>query len=171
MAKFKPLPPLAELREKFDYDPETGIFLRKAGARQKKSSIGKPAGYKKDNGYIAITVRNELYFAHRLAWYICTEMDPGDLVIDHINKNRSDNTFANLRLATVHQNSQNTTGLGCSKVSSTGRYQAYIYHNRKKLHLGMFSTAEEAQAAYDAKAVELRGEFAPQECLRRASQS
>ena len=169
MAKFKPLPPLAELREAFDYDPETGIFLRKAGVRQKKNLIGKPAGYKKDNGYIAITVRSELYFAHRLAWYICTETDPRDLVIDHINKNRSDNAFNNLRLATVQQNSQNRTGLGCSKVPSTGKYAAYIYHNRKKLHLGMFLTAEEAKAAYDAKAVELRGEFAPQACFRQDS--
>ena len=33
MAKFKPLPPLEELRARFDYDPETGVIH--ATAREK----------------------------------------------------------------------------------------------------------------------------------------
>ena len=162
MPKFRPLPPLEELQEALDYNPETGVFLRKAGFRQRKNLIGKPAGYRKDNGYIAVTYKSRLYFAHRLAWYITTGEDPGELVIDHINGDRSDNTFVNLRKATMHQNSQNRKGLGYSQDPVSKKYLAYIYHNRKKLHLGSFFTAEEAQRAYDAKAVELRGEFAPQ---------
>jgi len=40
------------------------------------------------------------------------------------------------------------------------RWIASITHNRQLIHIGMFKTAKDAANAYDAKAVELFGEFA-----------
>ncbi|MCB0642578.1 MAG: hypothetical protein KDC44_13105, partial [Phaeodactylibacter sp.] len=51
-----------------------------------------------------------------------------------------------------------------SKVGYTGvykennRYRAVISVNRKSVHIGMFSTAEEAALAYNKKSRELYGE-------------
>jgi hypothetical protein len=42
-------------------------------------------------------------------------------------------------------------------VHHTGRYAAYIQHQRKKRHLGMFATADEAAQAFDRAARQLRG--------------
>lgn len=42
----------------------------------------------------------------------------------------------------------------------SGRWTASIVHGYKQRHLGTFQTAEDAARAYDAKAVELFGEFA-----------
>ena len=39
-------------------------------------------------------------------------------------------------------------------------WRAYIRHNQKLIHLGMYKTKEEAARAYDKKAVEVFGEFA-----------
>jgi hypothetical protein len=57
--------------------------------------------------------------------------------------------------------SHNTSGFkGVSFYRQTGRWQAYIRHGGRRLHLGMFATAEDAAAAYDAAAIRLKGEFA-----------
>lgn len=51
-----------------------------------------------------------------------------------------------------------------SKVGYTGvykensRFRAVISQNRRSLHIGMFSTAEEAARAYNAKSIELYGD-------------
>ena len=164
MAKFRPLPPLAELREAFDYDPETGVLTRRASV-QNPQLVGKPAGWLTPTGYIYVRVcGKKAWPAHRIIWYLVTEEDPQDFDIDHIDQCKSNNKFSNLRKATRSQNRSNHSQRGWGFHKKTGKYQAYICQDGKQFYLGLFLTAEEARAAYDAKAVELRGEFAPQEC-------
>lgn len=87
---------------------------------------------------------------------------------DHINRDGHDNRKANLRIATPAENmcnrrrsKANTTGyIGVMFNKLAGRYRAYIYKDRRNIHLGYFSTAEEAAKARDEKAKELHGEFA-----------
>ena len=94
-------------------------------------------------------------------------MQPGSgLEVDHINGNRLDNRRCNLRVATHQQNMANK---GVSKRSSTGykgvyatgrRYEARIKYHDNEMRLGIFDTPEEANVAYQRKAVELHGDFA-----------
>ena len=98
MAKFKPLPPLAELRARFDYDPETGLFTHQ----------GKPRGYLYKSGYVMLRWgRARQLRANRVAWYLHTGKDPAEHIVEHKNGNRSDNSFRNLRLATNQENAFN----------------------------------------------------------------
>ncbi len=93
---------------------------------------------------------------------------PPDLLIDHINHNGLDNRRANLRFATVRQNNWNNRRKkakgsrfrGVTRDKRTGRWQAFIYHNDKSIHLGYFDTDVAAATAYDAEAKRLRGNFA-----------
>ena len=163
MAKFKPLPPLAELREAFDYDPETGLFThaKNKGSRGRKGHV---AGSWNAAGYLLLGLNKHYFYGHRAAWLLITSTDPVDYEIDHIDRDSRNNRFNNLRLTNRAENQWNTPlGRGWDLLPS-GTYRARIDINGKFVHLGTFSTAEEAKAAYDAKAVELRGEFAPQEC-------
>lgn len=89
----------------------------------------------------------------------------GDIV-DHINLNGLDCRRANLRFATMAENSRNrpkqnnnTTGFKGVTLFK-GRFQAHIKYERKKIHLGCFATAEEAHAAYADAAARLHGQFA-----------
>lgn len=89
-------------------------------------------------------------------------------VVDHINGNTTDDRKANLRLATKSQNmanvplrSDNKSGYkGVYFNKSTARYTAYITKDQIRIHIGSFKTAEAAAKAYNAKAVELFGDFA-----------
>lgn len=116
--------------------------------------------YLKNNGYI-IRSRDNLHM-HRLI------MDcPKDMVVDHINHNRSDNRKSNLRICTHQQNNMNnslrndntsgTTGVWWHKQNN--KWQAEIFIKGKKICLGSFNTKEEAIEARKQAEIEYFGEY------------
>jgi hypothetical protein len=86
--------------------------------------------------------------------------------IDHINLDKADNRWTNLRLATRRLNNANTRPRGALGVKGVSwneerkKYVAQIRVNGKQTGLGRFDTIEEAKAAYDAAAQLEFGEFA-----------
>jgi hypothetical protein len=87
---------------------------------------------------------------------------PAELVTDHIDGDKLNNTRANLRSVDRKKNSQNRkmhagniSGFkGVTYHKPSGRYAARITVGYKQKHLGMFGTAEEAAECY-AKAAPL----------------
>ncbi len=141
------------LIELLRYEPETGHFywLRKTTSN---ISTNKPAGCKMKTGYLCIRVCNELHYCHRLAWLYMTGEWPSEQ-IDHINGNKSDNRFSNLRSVTQNQNCQlkhvasgrSKTGFaGVTVNERSGKFNA----RHKNKWLGTFKTPEEAHKAYVA---------------------
>ena len=166
MAKFKALPPLEELQKILSYDPETGVFTWKV--RPSKSIVeGSVAGSVDSTGYRKIRLKKKAWLAHRLAWLFGTGKDPGDLTVDHINRDPLDNRLQNLRLATRQQQQCNTgvrldnkSGFkGVSFSRKRSQWVAYIGLNGKNKNLGWFATKEEAAAAYQEAAASHYGEF------------
>ena len=144
------------LRSILHYDPATGIFTRKVRT-SRNVKVGDIVGSQNGDGYLLISVRSRRHKAHRLAWLYVYGAWPEDQ-IDHINRNRSDNRISNLREATNKQNMQNaskrsdnTSGHpGVSWYKQKSKWQAKIKHNQKKIHLGSFTTMEEALSARKA---------------------
>jgi hypothetical protein len=141
------------LRELLNYNPETGVFtwLTKTARR---IHIGDIAGCKTTKGYLVVSIDYRLYFAHRLAFLYMTGASPNSQ-IDHIDGNRANNRFENLRDVSRSVNLQNTKR--ASKNNKTGllgvgrcanRFRSTIQVSGKPLHLGMFATPELAHAAY-----------------------
>ena len=159
MTKFKALPPLEEWEKEFHYDPESGLFTHayyKCGRALKGSVVTN----RDKKGYIRLTFKKlNVYQANRVAWLYVTGKDPGKFIVDHKDGDKVNNCASNLRLATDNTNQWNRKARGWHKHGSG--YQSHIRHFGNLHYIGTFSTAEEAQAAYRAKAVELRGEFAP----------
>lgn len=145
------------------YDPETGAFSYPPSRRKPN---GRPAGCARGNGYWFIRIAGRAYYAHRLAWLYMTGEWPSEFV-DHINADKADNRWSNLRQASNAQNIQNRpfygnrAGLkGAHFVEREGVYASSIRVNGKLKYLGRFITAQAANAAYEAAAKHHFGEYA-----------
>jgi hypothetical protein len=147
----------ARLRELLDYDATTGAFTRKtAGGGMPAGAVA--GGVDKINGYNRIRVEGSHYRAHRLVWMFMTGQWPTS-DIDHINQNKADNRWANLRVASKKQNNQNRSaantgtrsgfrGVDWCRSRREDPWRATISNDGKKIHIGYFPSAEDAYAAY-----------------------
>ncbi len=151
-------------REVLSYDRATGMLAWKNNRPGCKA--GATAGTVNCEGYVQIEIDLVIHKAHRLAWLIETGDWPRGQ-IDHINRQRADNRFANLRDATPLDNSRNRSPSPGNKsgvvgvAASGSKWTAYIGVNNRTLHLGRFTELSEAVAARrDAERIYF-GEFAP----------
>jgi hypothetical protein len=90
-----------------------------------------------------------VYAAHRIAWMLVHGQDPGELQLDHINGNRSDNRLANLRLVTNQTNAFNRPdATGVSFHKATNKWHARIGVEGRQIHLGLYESFDDARQAY-----------------------
>ena len=158
MSQFKPLPPLRELQQKFEYDPASGALTNKC-TRSGRAVKGNLAGSLKPDGYIHVCLDRRMLKAHRIIWYIVTGTDPVGFDVDHIDRNPLNNSWVNLRLATRTQNNANSKNKGYQKRGNS--YRAKIKIGKQQVSLGSFPTPEEAHEVYKAKHIEVHGSFSP----------
>lgn len=172
----KILPSQAYLRERFDYDPDTGVVTWRIRppihfknthdcAAWNTRFAGTPAGWLIAAGYLAVCLDYQALRLHRVIFKWMTGEDPLHEV-DHIDGDPCNNRWANLRPATHAENGRNLRTRQDSRLRikriwqhPNGRFRAKIMLNGKEIHLGYFPTAEAAKAAYDKAAAELFGEF------------
>lgn len=138
------------LKEMLDYNLKTGEFTWIA-VPNNTIKIGMVAGKLMPNGYIHIGVNKKNYYAHRLAFLWMTGEFPRETV-DHINHNKSDNRWSNLRPASL---SENMINIKITKRNTSG-YKGVYWHkgaqkwhargtkNKQTTNLGLFKSLEEA---------------------------
>lgn len=154
------------LTEVLHYNPVTGIFTWKVARRPYKAF--RVAGYVGTLGYIMIGIDGRKYTAHRLAWLYMTGEWPAQ--VDHVDMNKSNNAWANLRIGGYPENNANKAVRADSLSGIKGVYKypdrkkrpwnAKIRFNNKQYNLGYFATKEEASDAYYEAAVRFYGEYA-----------
>lgn len=160
---------IERMREVLHYDPDTGLFtwIKRIGTH---AAVGRIAGTVTADGHVHIGIDRHYCQAHIMAWAYMTGEWPL-LEVDHRNCVKTDNRFDNLRLAT---DQQQTANRGASRNNLLGvkgvcaqrrvrkpcRYRARIRVNNQLIHLGYYSTPEQASAAYYEAAVKYFGEFA-----------
>jgi hypothetical protein len=109
-------------------------------------------------GYVVVGALKQHFYAHRLAWlYMMGRWPEGQ--IDHINGDRADNRFCNLREVSDGINKQNRHAaqadnecgfLGVHWNKQAQRWQAELKTNGRKTYICRFDTPEQAHAAYVA---------------------
>lgn len=142
------------LQEIFIYEPDTGLFLR--NKKFGKYGIGEPMGRLRKDGYMDLLIDSRRYYLHRLAWLWMTGSFPSDgMQIDHIDRNRSNNIFHNLRVVTPSDNQLNRHDriyddgkmIGARRTEG-GRWFSRIQMYGRDVWLGTFDTQEEAFFAW-----------------------
>ena len=163
-SKSNPRPTYERVRELLSYDPETGSFMRLK--RMGSYHPGPVTGGRTEHGYVNITIDGMRNYAHRLAFLLMTGEWPTKH-IDHINGDRADNRWANLRQAT---HSQNLANRGPTKRNKSGfkgvvakrdKWIAAIQWKGKPYRAGPFESKEQAAEAYREMALRLHGDFTP----------
>jgi len=111
--------------------------------------------YCDSNGYIRTHIRKSdgggYLFMHQL---ICfgSRMSKHKIHVDHIDRNKLNNTKKNLRLCTAFENSCNRASnkTGCVGVyydKRRNKYYSQVWFNDKRKTLGLYDTKEEANVA------------------------
>jgi hypothetical protein len=135
-----------------EYDPETGAIY-KNGTLVKLHRMG---GTKSEGEYLA----HKNTYAHRIAFFLMTGRWPK--YVDHINGDKTDNRWCNLREATMAQNkaneslrSSNKSGLkGVSWHKAAGKWEA---HGTK--YLGLYDCPAAAHFVYLIDANKKYGDY------------
>jgi hypothetical protein len=156
----------ARLKEVLHYDPETGIFTW-LQATSDKIKPGDDAGGIGGPGYLYIGLDNISRPVHRWAWFYMTGAWPQNQV-DHINCDKLDNRWSNLREATQAGNNRNrnlrranTSGRrGVYWHAAAKKWAASIHNNGRTIHLGLFTEIDEAAKARQDAELLYYGEFA-----------
>ena len=150
--KARPLPSQHYLKELFDYEPETGVLTWKV-SRSNRVKVGSEAGNSKSSSYRQVRFDGSDYLVHRLIWRWMTGDDPGDMEIDHIDRNPSNNSWSNLRIAdrvsngsNLPKKKSNTSGVaGVCWDKRWETYQAQIRINKRRYYKN-FKTFDDAVA-------------------------
>ena len=140
---------IAFLKERLSYNPKTGTLtwlpvkeINGYKKRWNKQYAYKVAGSVGNCGYTVIHLNGKLYSAHRVAWAVYFGESP-ELDIDHANRDKTDNSIENLRLATRSQNNINSKIRKDSKSGFKGvhlhkqsnKWRAVIKKDKKNIHL------------------------------------
>jgi len=140
-----------ELLSYYHYDKQNGKFYRRLKTGLANAAThGSKATAHKDN-YSRISIKGRRYLSHVLAWFYMTGMWPNG-VIDHIDGDKNNQQFSNLRDVTYCQNALNrkpdqNRGIRQTR-NKVKRWEARIKHEKIEHHLGTFDTREQAVAAW-----------------------
>ena len=161
----KPLPPIEDLKRLFELDAScTSGLRRRCGV--KGARAGSPAGGVFGHGYTRVSVACASYLAHRVVFAIATGEDPGERQIDHIDRDKLNNSPSNLRAVDRTVNGFNRSKgsrrsspfLGVSWHKASGKFRADINVSRgKRISLGLFEDELGAAAAYNSAVLDHQG--------------
>ena len=130
----------------------------KVAPEYKPQLAGKAAGCRHHSGYWDVMIQGVSYRAHRVVWYLCNGQDPGSQEVDHIDRDLSNNSPNNLRLADRSLQVRNTRkrkSCSSSYKGVTRRRDRWIANigiwvdgrlTSRPVYLGIFNTEEEAWA-------------------------
>jgi hypothetical protein len=149
------------------YDHCTGVFLR-ISSKIRPDKCGKKAGWvEKSTGYLRIQIGQNREYAHRLAFLIMTGKYP-EGQIDHIDGNRTNNCWSNLREVSQSESSMNTATRRDNKCGVKGvhwlsrdrKWGAEIVKNKIRTKLGYFDNFEDAVKARKEAEERIHGKYA-----------
>jgi len=129
-APTKTLPSQIELRDLFYYR-DGDLYWREGTVGHRKDA---KAGC--GDQYRSVGIGKNRFLLHRLIWTYHYGEIPMDFVVDHINRDKTDNRIENLRIANIGVNTINTNNgekglLGIPNAYWCDRKHKFYYRDRK----------------------------------------
>jgi hypothetical protein len=155
-------PSIDWLKTQLSYDPETGELRWLVMNQGRRSKVGSnnPDGYV----YVGVTVEGVCHFMKRSRLAFALTVGRWPTIIDHINGDRTDDRWCNLREVNGSENQKNrrletdnTWGIHGLVRRPSGKWEAAIRHSGAYLYLGRYSDFFEAVCA--RKSAELKYGF------------
>lgn len=127
--------------------------------------LGKRNGGKQDWQFM---FKGNNYLVSRAVWCLSTGEDPGEKLVDHIDKNPLNNNISNLRLADIKLQNNNKSirrnnksgAQGVSMNKQMNKWRADLRVNQKTMYLGSYSCLLKAAAAYNDAVQQYLPEYA-----------
>lgn len=118
-------PVVYELLKNYFYIDETSpsglrwsVDIKSWDGHKSQVKAGQVAGTMTKLGYWETHLDNACYKVHRIVWALFNKQDtPTNKIVDHINRNRGDNSPENLRIVSAEQNALN---VGLRKNNTSG---------------------------------------------------
>jgi hypothetical protein len=140
------------------------------------SKHGKTAGQPNGQGYLEVktkqlTGKTCVLQVHRIVWELHNGKIPQTMVVDHLNRDVSDNRIENLRLVTRSENSMNACGKSNKKsclpknvyvdwtYGNITKYRAQVMVCGKQYRVGGFDSPQDAMTAAGALRAQKHGAF------------
>lgn len=144
---------IARLHDLFIYDAHSGLLIRRVN--RGKGKAGDVVGTRHSEGYLQVRVDGVWGYVHRIAYALMIGNYP-EKEIDHVNGDRTNNKWCNLRAVSHAENMQNRPRAahstqpfkGVRQSPTKDKWVARIGVNKKEKYLGTFATAQAANAAY-----------------------
>ena len=154
-----------KIKTYLSYNPETGelTWLKSPSFSVIAGTVTK--GGVDDSGYRRIRFLRNKCRVHRLACFLMLGYWPEE--VDHIDMDKTNNVWSNLRIATRSQNQANRRKLKSNASGYKGvcwhkrsqMWRAQIKHKGKVLWLGQFNEPEAAYTVYCEAVKKYFGEF------------
>ena len=141
------------LKELFKY--ENGLLIRIVKTSN-NTKVGDVVGTSTDTaGYAMVTIDGAIQKVHRMIWIYHNGAIEDKYIIDHKDRNKSNNKIENLRKVTKQENSFNTNAKGYYYHKKLKKWRAMIGIDGVRKSLGCFETEAEAKVAYQNAKKEL----------------
>ena len=134
-----------------DIDADSGVI--RWAVRASRRTVGNIAGSMISSGYRSIWFDGNRVQYHQVLFYFVNGYIPKNgRVIDHIDRNKLNNSISNLRDVSRDENARNTNlsrvstsgHKGVHFMKSTKKWTAQLYCDGKRNHLGSFQNKEDA---------------------------
>jgi hypothetical protein len=170
------LPPAEFLLERLDYR-DGALFWRERSASdfptEKSAKIwnrtwaGKRAGGAMGNGYRMVAMLNTKFLEHRIIYQMMIGPLSHEVVVDHIDRDPTNNRPENLRACSHSQNHMNEEPRGATSGAkhvywsrAEKKYKVQMRADGRVVFIGTFADFSEAKAAAEAARQRLHGDFA-----------
>jgi len=145
-------PSKGELEEVFYLEGEEiyrKAFVSAAGRKYSCKKVENKANH--PQGYCQVSFKGRGVMYHNIKWLLKYGTIPKGHTIDHIDRNKINNSFENLRLATDSEqqiNREYKTQKGYSFDKRKNKWAARIRINSKSIYLGYYLSESEARKAF-----------------------